>query len=156
MAYYSLNLDCSKLKTNGDLDGYSYDNTQPISNPNNPKGQVWWQSSDGQNWTPIAGSDANKPGDPKHASPVVANGDTVWVAIRDQNNQISSVTFAMVFGKRERLRIRRPLPARSRTPREEPTTPTIRPSSPAPGNRPMGSLYAGFRGCPTLAAAAPT
>jgi hypothetical protein len=99
--YYALNVDCSKTKTNGDLNGYFYDPTNPISTANNPKGQVWWKSNDQQNWAPVAATDPKKQGDPKHVSPVITNGDSVWIALRDdQNNPISSVIFAIVFGKR--------------------------------------------------------
>ncbi|SRR5260221_2719288 len=99
---YALNLDCNKLKTNGELNGYSYDSNQATSPLTNPKGQVWWQSSNGStDWAPVAGTDPKKQGDPKHVIPVVAKGDTFWVAIRDdQNNPISEVKFAIVFGKR--------------------------------------------------------
>jgi hypothetical protein len=101
MAYYALNLDCNKLRTDGDFDGYHYDSANPINTTDNPKGQVWWQSIDNQvTWNPIAGTDAKKQGNPKHVSPVVVNLDTVWIAIRDVNNPIASVTFAIVFGKR--------------------------------------------------------
>src|SRR6266852_4061784 len=96
--YYALNLDCNKLKTNGDFEPYSING--PVVPPNNPQGQVWWQSPDQATWTPVPGSDPNKPGDPKHSSPVVHVADTVWIAIRDQNNTISSVTFAIIFGRR--------------------------------------------------------
>jgi hypothetical protein len=99
--YYALNLDCNKSKTDGDFEGYSYDSNSQINTTTNPKGQVWWQSNDGStNWSPVLGTDPKKQGDPKHVSPVVVNGDTVWVAIRDVNNPISAVTLAIVFGKR--------------------------------------------------------
>ena len=98
--YYALNLDCSKSKTDGDFEGYSYDSNSQINTANNPKGQVWWQSIDNTNFTPVLGTDPKRQGDPKHVSPVVVNGDTVWIAVRDVNNPIAAVTLAIVFGKR--------------------------------------------------------
>ena len=100
MMYYALNLDCRKSKTNGDFEPYL--NSGPVVPPTNPQGQVWWQSSDNQaTWIPVPGSNANKAGDPKEVSPVVHVGDVVWIAIRDQTATISSVTFAIIFGRRK-------------------------------------------------------
>jgi len=98
--YYALNMDCSKSVLNGDFQPYHYSGT-PITYPNNPQGQVWWVSTDGAaTWNTVAASSPNQPGNPKLARPTVLNGDTVWVAIRDQNNTISGVTVVVVFGRR--------------------------------------------------------
>jgi hypothetical protein len=99
--YYHLNLDCDKSTTSGDLEPYSALGGPPWNPPNIPEGQVWWQSLDGAtNWAPVSGSNPNQPGNPKHAHPVVQVNDYVSICIRDKNNPISSVTFAIVFGRR--------------------------------------------------------
>ena len=102
--YYHLNLDCDKSTTNGDFEPYSNTGGPPWNPPNNPEGQVWWQSPDNQATTwapvPVPGSNQSKAGDPKHAHPVLHAGDQVAICVRDKNNPIAGVSATLVFGRR--------------------------------------------------------
>jgi len=103
MMYYHLNLDCDKSTTTGDFEPYSAVGGPPWNPPNIPEGQVWWQSIDNgaTDWTPVPASNPNhQAGDPKHAHPVLHDGDLVSICVRDKNNPIRSVSVAIVFGRR--------------------------------------------------------
>ena len=104
---FRLNLDCKYSELLGDLDKYDYPPppppVPPYAFPNLPKGQVWWQQPTGGGalWVPVSGIPP-EPGNPKHSNPLVKNGDTVCVALRDQSNpgkSIMTVEIVVVFGR---------------------------------------------------------
>jgi hypothetical protein len=101
-----LDLNVSKTSDTGGFVAYANAGA-PVVN-SNPSGRVWWQSVVGSVvWTPVpaaAGSPPNTDGDPHYATPTLHNGDNVALQVVDLNpgdpvNKITSVQFAIVFGR---------------------------------------------------------